>query len=85
MEPELYLDLLSQPCRAVYIFAKRNNIPFALRDVQLFRGEGAGASRASPGGAGWLRAPRRGSCCPCDAKACLRAPCRTRSQAVSSS
>ncbi|TRZ20975.1 hypothetical protein HGM15179_006156 [Zosterops borbonicus] len=36
---ELYLDLLSQPCRALYIFARSNNIPFELKRVQLAKGE----------------------------------------------
>ncbi|KAF5893830.1 glutathione S-transferase theta-3-like [Clarias magur] len=36
---EIYLDLLSQPCRSVYIFAKKNNIPFEYKKLSLFAGE----------------------------------------------
>ncbi|XP_013881666.1 glutathione S-transferase theta-1b [Austrofundulus limnaeus] len=39
MSVELYLDLFSQPCRSVYIFAKKNNIPFEFKKVSLFHGE----------------------------------------------
>ncbi|KAM4808089.1 glutathione S-transferase theta-2B [Rhinophrynus dorsalis] len=35
----LFLDLVSQPCRSVYIFAKVNNIPFKFQEVKLFKGE----------------------------------------------
>uniref|UniRef100_A0ABM5F244 glutathione transferase n=1 Tax=Pogona vitticeps TaxID=103695 RepID=A0ABM5F244_9SAUR len=56
---ELYLDLLSPPCRAVYLFARRNCIAFELKDVELFKdailgtsaaaGEGGGEGSAQPG------------------------------------
>ncbi|XP_055976940.1 glutathione S-transferase theta-1-like [Sorex fumeus] len=36
---ELFLDLYSPPCRAIYMFAKKNSIPFELRHVALAQGE----------------------------------------------
>ena len=33
-----YYDLMSQPCRAVYIFLKMNNIPFEENAVALRKG-----------------------------------------------
>ncbi|XP_040475438.1 glutathione S-transferase theta-2B-like isoform X3 [Ursus maritimus] len=36
---ELYLDMLSQPCRAVSIFAKKNGIPFKLCTTEVFKGQ----------------------------------------------
>ncbi|XP_076842514.1 glutathione S-transferase theta-1b [Brachyhypopomus gauderio] len=36
---ELYLDLFSQPCRSVYIFAQKNNVPFDFKKISLMKGE----------------------------------------------
>ncbi|KAL7390872.1 hypothetical protein ABVT39_000665 [Epinephelus coioides] len=36
---EVYLDLLSQPCRAVHILLNTTNIPHTVRTVALRRGE----------------------------------------------
>uniref|UniRef100_A0A673GTF3 Glutathione S-transferase theta 1a n=1 Tax=Sinocyclocheilus rhinocerous TaxID=307959 RepID=A0A673GTF3_9TELE len=39
MPLELYLDLNSQPCRSVFLFAKINKIPFEFKAVDLSAGE----------------------------------------------
>lgn len=35
---EIYLDPLSQPSRAIYIFAKKNGIPFQMHTVHILKG-----------------------------------------------
>ncbi|XP_020788575.1 glutathione S-transferase theta-1b [Boleophthalmus pectinirostris] len=39
MALELFLDMFSQPCRSVYMFAKKNNILVEVRTVSLMNGE----------------------------------------------
>uniref|UniRef100_A0A8C0DUK6 GST N-terminal domain-containing protein n=1 Tax=Balaenoptera musculus TaxID=9771 RepID=A0A8C0DUK6_BALMU len=36
---ELFLDLYSAPCRAIYIFTRKNSIPFEMHPVELAQGE----------------------------------------------
>ncbi|KAJ8379536.1 hypothetical protein SKAU_G00003140 [Synaphobranchus kaupii] len=39
MPLELFLDLFSQPCRSVFMFAKKNNIPFEFKKIDLAAGQ----------------------------------------------
>ncbi len=34
-----YYDLMSQPCRALYIFLRINNIPFEDKEIAIRKGE----------------------------------------------
>uniref|UniRef100_W5L429 glutathione transferase n=1 Tax=Astyanax mexicanus TaxID=7994 RepID=W5L429_ASTMX len=36
---EIYLDLVSQPCRAVYLFVRAASIPFEFKKISLMAGE----------------------------------------------
>ncbi|XP_075574750.1 glutathione S-transferase theta-1 isoform X1 [Pelecanus crispus] len=56
---ELYLDLLSQPCRSIYIFARSNNIPFEFKHVELFKDSVLGKKPAAGSGAEQPRAGER--------------------------
>lgn len=50
---ELYLDLNSQPCRSVFLFAKAVGIPFKFNHVDLISGKlcaGASSSRRNTAG-----------------------------------
>lgn len=38
MVVEFYYDVLSQPCRAVYIFFKAAGIPFEAKEIDLLKG-----------------------------------------------
>ncbi|NWZ83546.1 GSTT1 transferase, partial [Poecile atricapillus] len=53
---ELYLDLLSQPCRSIYIFARSNNIPFEFKHVELFKDSVLGKRPAAGSGSEQPRA-----------------------------
>uniref|UniRef100_A0A8C6T1W9 glutathione transferase n=1 Tax=Neogobius melanostomus TaxID=47308 RepID=A0A8C6T1W9_9GOBI len=39
MSLELFLDMLSQPCRSVFLFAKKNNLPVEVKLISLMNGE----------------------------------------------
>ncbi|KAI1900687.1 hypothetical protein AGOR_G00052470 [Albula goreensis] len=39
MPLELFLDLHSQPCRSVFMFAKKNSIPFEFKKIDLAAGQ----------------------------------------------
>uniref|UniRef100_F7G6U6 glutathione transferase n=1 Tax=Ornithorhynchus anatinus TaxID=9258 RepID=F7G6U6_ORNAN len=51
---ELYLDLLSSPCRAVFIFLEKNQIPFDFQPVNLLQGEHGSSEFASVNSLGRL-------------------------------
>jgi len=39
MVVEVYYDLLSQPCRAIYTFLKAAQVPFDPKVVELMKGQ----------------------------------------------
>lgn len=45
---ELYLDLFSQPCRSVFLFAKVAGIPFDFKHVDLTAGKSDTAEQREP-------------------------------------
>ena len=36
---EFYYDMVSEPCRAIYLFLKLNKVPFEPKEVSIIKGK----------------------------------------------